>query len=322
MTHYLSVSSHRPDLGREKLLTCIKNPSQTELFDEPQVDINAKYLSTEEWEGKLRQAGFGGVETTGDDGKVPYRIYRNLIARIPPENHLQGNTVYFLCPSEVHRYPWLIEVETHFIGNGHTVERCTKGEAIPHRQRVISFLDFESPFFYDTSEKDWMAFQDLMKSSPQILWVTHSVELKCANPNFSLVMGVSRTARQEQEIQFGTFQVDNFDSFAAAALLKVSTKFFRQGDRTGLDDVDYEFALRDGCVYIPRIRWSSLSDRLLYSPDIDAPIKLDIASYGTLDSLSWREHELGSPEADEIEVEVKFVGLNFRVSPQSSWLYM
>ncbi|KAJ9482561.1 hypothetical protein VN97_g10867 [Penicillium thymicola] len=290
----------------------LPNPSLTQLFDEPQVDINAKYMSTEEWEGKLRQAGFGGVETKGDDGKAPYRIYRNLIARIPPKNHLQGNTVYLLCPSEMHRYPWLIEVETHFIGNGHTVKRCTKGEAIPHGQRVISFLDFESPFFYDTNEKDWMVFQHLMKSSPQILWVTHSVEFECANPNFSLVMGVSRTARQEQEIQFGTFQVDNFDSFAAEALLKVSTKFFRQGDRTGLDDADYEFALRDGCVYIPRIRWSSLSDRLLYSPGIDAPLKLDIASYGTLDSLSWREHELRSPEADEIEIEVKFVGLNFR----------
>ncbi|KAJ5415221.1 hypothetical protein N7465_003916 [Penicillium sp. CMV-2018d] len=303
------IREHCPELP---VMHYLSNPSQTQLFDEPQVDINAKYMSTEEWDGKLRQAGFGGVETKSDDGKAPYRIYRNLIARIPPENHLYGNTVYLLCPSEMHRYPWLIEVENHFIGNGHTVKRCTKGEAMPHGQRVISFLDLESPFFYDTSEEDWMLFQQLINSTPQILWVTNSVELKCANPNFSLVMGVSRTARQEQEIQFGTFQVDNFDNFAAEALLKVSTKFFRQGDRSGLDDVDYEFTLHDGCVYIPRMRWSSLSDRLLHSPGIDAPMKLDIASYGTLDSLSWREHELGSLEADEIEVEVKFVGLNFR----------
>ncbi|KAF7520840.1 hypothetical protein PCG10_008766 [Penicillium crustosum] len=305
------IHEHCPELP---VIRYLSNPSQIQSFD---VDIDAKYMSTEVWDRKLRQAGFGGVETKGDDGKAPYRIYRNMIARIPPRNYLQGNTVYLLCPSEMHLYPWLMEVENHFIGNGHTMKRCTKGEAIPHGQRVISFLDFESPFFYDMSEEDWMLFQQLMNSTPQILWVTNSVEIKCANPNFSLVMGVSRTARQEQEIQFGTFQVDNFDSFAAEALLKVSTKFFRQEDQTGLDDVDYEFALHDGCVYIPRMRWSSLSDRLLYSPNIDVPMKLDIASYGTLDSLSWQEHELDLPEADEIEVEVKFVGLNFRVSPKS-----
>lgn len=281
------------------------------------MDIDTTHMSIEEWDEELRHAGFGGVEAKGGDGRAPYRLYRNLIARIPPKSYLQGNTVYLLCPSEKHRYPWLIEVENSFIENGHTVKRCTKEEGIPHGQRVISFLDFESPFFHNTSEKDWVMFQQLMNSAPQILWVTNSVELKCADPNFSLVMGVSRTARQEQEIQFGTFQVDNFDSVATEALLKISMKFFRKGDLTGLDDVDYEFALHDGCVYIPRMRWSSLSDRLLYSPDIDAPMKLDIASYGTLDSLSWREHELGSPEADEIEVEVKFVGVNFRVSPQS-----
>ncbi|KAF4767156.1 hypothetical protein HAV15_009313 [Penicillium sp. str.  len=303
------IHQHYPELP---VIHYLSNPSQIQSFDEPQVDVDAKYMSTEGWDRKLRQAGFSGVETKGDDGKAPYRIYRNMIARIPPRNYLQGNTVYLLCPSEMHLYPWLIEVENYFIGNGHTVKRCTKGEAIPHGQRVISFLDFESPFFYEMSEEDWMLFQQLMNSTPQILWVTNSVELKCANPNFSLVMGVSRTARQEQEIQFGTFQVDNFDSFAAEALLKVSTKFFKQGDQTGLDDVDYEFALHDGYVYIPRMRWSSLSDRLLYSPNIDVPMKLDIASYGTLDSLSWQGHELDLPEADEIEVEVKFVGLNFR----------
>lgn len=131
-------------------------------------------------------------------------------------------------------------------------------------------------------------------------------------------MGISRTARQEQEIQFGTLQVDTFDTAAVEALAKVSESFFRQTDQTGLVEADYEFALHDGCIYIPRMRWSSLSDRLLRAPDLEAPAKLEIASYGTLDSLFWGEDELGSPGADEVEIDIKYVGLNFRVRSRHS----
>jgi hypothetical protein len=237
-----------------------------------------------------------------------------LISRIQPENHLHGGTIYLLCPSEADHHGWLCEAETHLVQRGYTVKRCKMGDEIPHRQRVISLVDLNGPFFSKISEQDWMRFQQLILLNPQILWVTNSVELNCANPDFALVMGVSRTARQEQEIQFGTLQVDVFDTFSVEALLNVSDKFFMSIHQTGLVDTDYEFALRDGCIHIPRMKWSSLADRLLQVPDIDAPAKLCVGSYGALDSLSWGEDKLDTLGEYDVDVEIKFVGLNFRVS--------
>jgi hypothetical protein len=187
-------------------------------------------------------------------------------------------------------------------------------DEIQPKQHIISLLDLEGPFFSQISEHNWKLFQKLIRNFHQIFWVTKLVEFDCENPDFSLVMGVSRTVRQEQEIAFGTFQVDSFDSVAAEALLKISRKFFKATDQVGLVDMDYEFSLHHNCIHIPRVQWSYLADRFLHEADIKSPKKLDIESYGTLDTIHWAEHiSTQLPSEDEIEVDVKFVGLNFRV---------
>jgi hypothetical protein len=270
-------------------------------------------MSIDSWDSELQQAGFCGVDVSTYDGKPPYHFYRNLIARISSEDHPQDSTIYLLGSTEVDPNSWQHEVEEILIRSGFTVKRCVIEDDIPYKQQVVSLLDLEGPFFVNISEQNWSAFQKLIKSSPRILWVTNSVELSCANPDFSLVMGISRTARQEQEVQFGTLQVDSFDTAAAESLLKVAGKFFKQPSESGLIDADYEFALHDGCIYIPRMQWSSLTDRLLLAPGLDAPVKLDIVSYGAIDSLCWKEAEIDSPGPNEVEVDIKFVGLNFRV---------
>lgn len=270
-------------------------------------------MSVNSWDSELRQAGFLGVEADSCDGETPYHFYRNLISRLPLDDHLQDSTVYLLCPDNATNYPWIYQVERHFLHSGLTVQRLAKGEEISPKQRVISFLDLESPFFSNISQQDWQLFQRLINSFPQILWVTNSVELSSANPDFSIVMGVSRTARQEQEIQFGTIQVDRFDTFAVESLLRISRKFFRPADQSGLMDADYEFALHHGTIHIPRMQWSSLADRFLCDPELEAT-KLDIDTYGSLDSMHWAEdHSPGSPGENEVEVDVKFVAVNFRV---------
>ncbi|KAJ5604827.1 hypothetical protein N7510_009981 [Penicillium lagena] len=312
VVNHLMVSNHTGDMDEENVLTSFKNPLSSQSFDELEIDVDSKYMSVETWSRELQQAGFYGVEGHSYDGKPPYHLNRNLISRIPREDHLHDDTVYFLYPSETPRHSWLCKVEEYFIQSGHTVKRCTIGEEIPHKQRVISFLDLDGPFFSNISDQNWAKFQKLINTSAQVLWVTNSVELNCANPDFALVMGVSRTARQEQEMQFGTLQIDIFDRVAVEALLKVSAKFFRRTDQSGLLDADYEFALHDGCVYIPRMQWKSLADRLLHAPELEAPAKLEIGSYGSLDSLFWVQDEVDPPGVGEVEVEIKFVGLNFR----------
>lgn len=266
------------------------------------------------WNSELLQAGFVGVEGDTYNGETSNYLSRTLISSVPLQDRLHDSTVYLLCHDGMSSHAWIEQVEDYFLQNGLTTQRLLTSDHIQPKQRIISLLDLDSPFFSHISEKNWKALQQLIENFHQIIWVTKLVEFNCENPDFSLVMGVSRTARQEQEVAFGTFQVDNFDSVAAEALLKISRKFFKGTEQSGLVDMDFEFALHQNSIYIPRVQWSSLADRLLQEADITSPIKLEIESYGTLASMHWAEHiSTQLPSENEIEVDVKFVGLNFRV---------
>jgi hypothetical protein len=233
---------------------------------------------------------------------------------VQSESRIHGGTIYLLCPSERDHNIWFYEIKKQLTQLAYEVEQCTLGDEIQHGQRVISLLDLQGPFFSNVSEQDWARFQQLVLLKPQIIWATKSVELNCANPDFALVLGVARTARQEQEIPFATLQVDNFDPSSAKAMVAASLKFFSSVHENRLIDVDYEFALCDGYIHIPRTRWSSLTDRLLHVPNNDSPISLCIGSYGSLHSLFWGESALDPLGEDDLDVEIQCVGLNFRVS--------
>ncbi|KAF7586509.1 hypothetical protein BBP40_008777 [Aspergillus hancockii] len=161
-------------------------------------------------------------------------------------------------------------------------------------------------------EKRFAAFKGFVSSSPRILWVTQSLQVGCDDPRYGLVLGVSRTIRQELGHYFGTFEIDCFDNNAIISLVKVYEKFARQYERKDSADLDYEFALHDGTIYIGRFRWSSLTDKLLKIPDPGSPAKLSIRSYGSLDSLYWTPDRISILGPDDLEVDIKYVGLNFR----------
>ncbi|KAF7158736.1 hypothetical protein CNMCM5623_003900 [Aspergillus felis] len=256
----------------------------------------------------LRQVGLDQIH--GTHGEHPYC---NLTARLPYPTEGHKELIYLLCPSLVHNNAWICNVEAQFERMGYQTQRCTLGAEFTNTQRIVSLLDIQKPFFKDISETSWKAFQTLVTAAPRILWVMPSVELICQNPDFAIALGVSRTARQEQELHFGTLQIDEFHASAAAALVKVTAKFFSQLDcQTGLRDPEYEFVLQRGQVYIPRFQWTRLKDRLRQDPLANASVKIDIEACGLMESLCWSEDEPQPLGPDDVDVDIKYVGLNFR----------
>ncbi|KAB8229925.1 type I polyketide synthase [Aspergillus alliaceus] len=250
------------------------------------------------WRTELQRTGFNMVE--GD--MCRNCLYYNIISQVPDDEVLDQNPIYLLCRSKMHCASWICAVEMNLEQKGYEVRRCTIGEEIPFEHQVISLLDVEEPFFKNASEESWKSFQQFVGYSPRVLWVTKAVELSCPDPDFSLVLGVSRTARLEQGLHFGTLQIDNFDSVAAEALGNVAKRFFRQ----------FEGDVGMGAIYIPRVQWTSLQDQLHTDAQHDMPVKLDIDSYGLIDTLSWAIHEYSNVGPDDVEVDIKYVGLNFR----------
>lgn len=180
---------------------------------------------------------------------------------------------------------------------------------------IISLLDLEGPFFDNISENRYSTLQRYISGcvdTTRILWVTKETQISCEDPRFSLVLGFARTMRYERGLDFGTFEIDRFDSVASDALVTVYEKFKNQKRDSTLNP-EYEFALHDGTVHIGRFHWMSLPDQLLAAPDKDAPKKLSIGAYGVMDTLQWIQVEQYQLEKDQVEVDIQYIGLNFRV---------
>lgn len=112
-------------------------------------------------------------------------------------------------------------------------------------------------------------------------------------------------------------EIDRFDAIAVASVLKVLNTLRIQSNRPWLDS-DYEYALQDGKILLSRNQWSSLDQQLAKVPHSSAPRSLDIKFNGIFDSLRWSMSRSPiSPselKEDEVEVDMKYAGLNFRVS--------
>ncbi|MDE5085491.1 MAG: zinc-binding dehydrogenase, partial [Trichodesmium sp. St18_bin1] len=70
-------------------------------------------------------------------------------------------------------------------------------------------------------------------------------------------------------------------------------------------EVEDQIAIRKGQRYVARLEQKQQDEQV-------QPVQLKLAEYGVIDNLKWEAMERRTPEADEIEIEVATVGLNFR----------
>ncbi|KAK0385887.1 hypothetical protein NLU13_7064 [Sarocladium strictum] len=218
------------------------------------------------------------------------------------------------------------------------------------RQDVISILDLEGPkpFLADISPERYRDFQNMIlriqgsdTQGSGMLWLTRPCQLGCTNPQYATILGLARTLRNELALDLATLEVDvdleaageHSRPEALSAVFNVLQKFRRRpaaGSPTS--DVlpqreysvapDFEHAIADGTVYIPRYHWVSVKDSLSAArlpqagSTVTPPISLQIGKRGSLKSLQWTElppchNEL---QGNEVVVEPCAVGMNFKVS--------
>ncbi|WP_293122317.1 SDR family NAD(P)-dependent oxidoreductase [Moorena sp. SIO4G3] len=70
-------------------------------------------------------------------------------------------------------------------------------------------------------------------------------------------------------------------------------------------EVEDQIAIRQGQRYVARLEQKQQDEQV-------QPVQLKLAEYGVIDNLKWEPMERRTPEADEIEIQVATVGLNFR----------
>ncbi|KAM5467173.1 Type I Iterative PKS [Microsporum ferrugineum] len=271
--------------------------------------VTAPYVTPERWDRELRESGFTGIEAVRYDSEHPYQFGANMITRRAEDCPDKGD-VHLLHHSKIHH--WGRVVESYLSEKGYVVHWCTLDQ-VPANQTVISLLDLDGPFFDNIPEEDFRAFQTCMstKNNCRVLWVTRGSQLECADPRYGLVLGLARTLRFEMDVDFSTFEVDRFDKNTAISLCHVLEKIQRNREKHWLDP-EYEFFLKDGILHIGRFYWTPLDEENATTNKSNMSRFLDIGTYGLLDSMSWVEEEEPLVGEDEIGVDIKYIGLNFR----------
>ena len=161
-----------------------------------------------------------------------------------------------------------------------------------------------------------------------VLWITGSL----LSPDAGLVRGLARTLRAEFQIdKFVTLAIDDWnmpgDDLIEVLRRVVEQSFYPEWDAAEYDrEYDRELAVRDGILQIPRLVHSNvMTDHLIRETVAESKylqplyqegrfLRLTITNPGSLDTLSFVDDErLASPlPEDEIEIEIKASGLNFK----------
>lgn len=271
-------------------------------------------VSVPRWEADLRASGFSGIETiVYDDPRDNVHICANIIAR-PTPAPMHFRAVTLLCP--VQELEHVDAVRAALKEDGFDVECCKLTDIPRSSQDIISLLDLEKPFLGGILEETFEAFKTFIKNvgTAGILWVTKEMQINCKDPQYSQFLGLSRTIRSELSIPLATLEVDTFNTAAFTAITRVFNKFQARDVATQIDP-DWEFSLLDGEIYIGRYHWLTVNNEIALVGNAGGqPLKLEVGQRGLLHSLRWVPAPITILGSDEVVVEPRCVGINFKVS--------
>jgi len=238
----------------------------------------------------------------------------NYIARPTTKSVSSGRVTILRPPNET---ALTRDFEDTLRGLGLQLDICTLEMNPPARQTVISILDLEAPFFANLDEITFDAFRKFMDNidNSGMLWITGAVQLQCQDPRYGMALGMARNLRVETGIDIATLELEHFDQQAWCSALKVLHNFEQRLNDFETDPV-LEYVFANGYIQTGKFHWIDVGDQLKQPRHGSRPQKLDIGQRGALQTLYWKQYESPIPVEDQVEVDVRAVGMNFKVCDQ------
>ncbi|KAF7543126.1 hypothetical protein G7Z17_g10993 [Cylindrodendrum hubeiense] len=299
--------------------------------------VDEPFLMPEHWDEALKQSGFSGVDAAIYDAPQPHQINANIISRpavpnIPVastgESHRQISLLHL--PGDENSSS-VLRIRENLGHNGFKIDMVSLDQLRQQEfhfngQLIVSVLELEHPFFDNISASELEAFQGMVNSleTARILWITRQAQRDIgaeSNPGFGLSVGLARTLRSEQSVSITTLEIDHINDAAYAAIsglvdkmfLRDAEKFHENGTSSeSRMDPDHEFVLLNGVLEIPRYHPVILAQDMAKKAPKPEAVKLDVGRPGLLQSLRWAEFPTREPADDEIVIEPRCTGLNFR----------
>jgi hypothetical protein len=272
--------------------------------------VTEPYIGPEQWETRLSQAGFDGIQATHHDGQINATMIAGLKKRA---NKLRVTLLVRDEGSDAKGSDAIRDVLMELESRGYDVDIRRFGQATPAGQFVVALLDAPGPFVHGMTEREYAQLKAFIVSagSAGILWVTGLVQLQCTDPNQGIILGLCRTSRQELSVNIATLEVENYSSAGCKAIAD-TLSLLASRDTDDATNKDMEWVFLDGKIQVGRFHWISVHERLSTQPSQTGDRQLDIERRGSLRTLHWKHCQPREPLDDEVQLTIAAVGLNFK----------
>ncbi|KAI0020462.1 hypothetical protein F4780DRAFT_373288 [Xylariomycetidae sp. FL0641] len=288
-------------------------------------------LSEEGWDSLLKSVGFSGVDHCYRD-RDDVGWSSSLVASTNPvhsEIAPVTQVTIVKAPEESDETKALIaNLSEKLTADGATVDQKTLEEVLDAdltKTRCIVATELDKPVLVNMSPAQFDAVKNVLLRSDGTLWLTKGgCTIDALSPEQNMITGLARTVRGEDpSVRLTTLDLDPAVALKESSVSSTVLQVLQlQGDA---HNADHEFASRNGALHILRLGTDEALSRML-KPDEDdenavsqqplkqegRALKLDLKATGELDSFYFRDDESAAQPlgADEVEVEVKAVGLD------------
>ncbi|KAL9107660.1 MAG: hypothetical protein Q9227_007467 [Pyrenula ochraceoflavens] len=194
----------------------------------------------------------------------------------------------------------------------------------------ICLEELHRPVIRNMTEPEFRNLKLILKRSRGLLWLTHGACHDASHPENALIHGMARTLREEYvTLPIVTADFEDIETISPGKFAEELRTIFGQIVRSEVPQ-EYEYRYKDGCWWIKRCLETvdvnqyvnqrlqntvvSGEDKMQPLYQKDRPLKLTIKTPGLLDTLTFDDDHRAMSELgpDDVEVEVKASGVNFR----------
>jgi NADPH:quinone reductase-like Zn-dependent oxidoreductase/ubiquinone/menaquinone biosynthesis C-methylase UbiE len=192
-------------------------------------------------------------------------------------------------------------------------------------KHFVFISEIEHPLLRTASSEHFENIKCLLSSSASILWVTAGGGRLLQSPDYGMVQGLRRVSQQENKrIALVTLALDPASRTCKDQAKKIFSIFQPSLFGFKMDEYEPEYVEMDGKLHINRlaeevglnehITRSTTTPRRTQNFRDGPPLRMSMKGLGSLESLKFEEDTTYNDAlgADEIEVKVAAVGVNFK----------
>ena len=286
-------------------------------------------LNESEWSISLTKSGFTGVDLSlGNDPDAPQRSGSAIISTATKTDLVAPSlidTVIIRAGDSQFEQKMINELKTK-LDTAFSINcrvRDLDDESNDLNQSICILLhELHQPLLHNISESAYRSLHRVISACQSLLWITNE---KSENPENQLVQGFARCIREESKgLKFITASLDISKGFAS--LVDKISLIYRNA-MLASEDGDLEYVEKNDMLFTNRLVEADMTNYHVHSkttsqpPKLESlghnlmhPLKLSIAAPGMLDSLEFRDDLRAKRPLleDEVEIEIKAGGLNFR----------